>query len=96
MSSENKQTQKLVIHVTLVALPMLTAINRTGNGVSNSLSAENLSRIPDGTSGGIVERFTQSPAADEPYFARARMHDRSEHASRLSSQLEATEKVLGK
>ncbi|RAL11388.1 uncharacterized protein BO97DRAFT_425701 [Aspergillus homomorphus CBS 101889] len=69
---------------------------KASNGVSNSLSAGNLRHIPDGSSGSLVERFTQSPAADGPYFAGARIHDRSEHASRLSSQLEATEKVLKK
>ncbi|PYI05740.1 hypothetical protein BO78DRAFT_317287, partial [Aspergillus sclerotiicarbonarius CBS 121057] len=66
---------------------------RSSNGMGSSLSAGNLSHVPDGSSGSM-ERFSQS--ADGPYYARARMADRSEHVSRLSSQLDAAEQILKK
>lgn len=44
----------------------------------------------------MVERFSQSPVGEEPYFARARMDERSAHASRLSHQVLATEKTMNK
>jgi hypothetical protein len=65
------------------------------NGESSGLSAGMLSHIPD-ASNGVVDRFSQSALADEPYFARARMQDRPAHASRLSRQLDATEEILRK
>jgi hypothetical protein len=43
-----------------------------------------------------VDRFFQTPAADEPYFARAGIDERSAHASRLTSQVVATEEVMKK
>ncbi|PYH42646.1 uncharacterized protein BP01DRAFT_385304 [Aspergillus saccharolyticus JOP 1030-1] len=69
---------------------------KPSNETISSLSPGNLSQIPDDTSGSMVERFKQAPAADEPYFAQARMQDRSQHISRLSSQLEEAEKALRK
>ncbi|KKK13090.1 hypothetical protein AOCH_006427 [Aspergillus ochraceoroseus] len=65
------------------------------NGMSSHLSAGNLNNVPDESNRG-VDRFSRSSAADEPYFARARMQDRSEHASRLSNQLNATEQIMKK
>ncbi|PWY79860.1 hypothetical protein BO83DRAFT_424205 [Aspergillus eucalypticola CBS 122712] len=69
--------------------------SKSANGMSSSLSAGNLSHIPDGSSGSM-ERFSQSSAAEAPYYARARMGERSDHVSRLSSQLDATEQILKK
>ncbi|RAL04914.1 uncharacterized protein BO80DRAFT_461390 [Aspergillus ibericus CBS 121593] len=66
--------------------------SKSSNGMGSSLSAGNLSHVPDGSSGSM-ERFSQ---ADGPYYARARMGDRSEHVSRLSSQLNAAEQILKK
>ncbi|KAB8255942.1 hypothetical protein BDV32DRAFT_153780 [Aspergillus pseudonomiae] len=66
------------------------------NGMAKGLRAGDLSHVPDGSSNSVVDRFSQSPAADEPYFARARMQDRSSHVSRLSSQLDATDEILKK
>ncbi|PIG82933.1 hypothetical protein AARAC_009423 [Aspergillus arachidicola] len=70
--------------------------NRVTNGMNKGLSAGDLSHVPDGSSHCVVDRFSQSSAADEPYFARARMQDRSDHVSRLSSQLDATDEILKK
>ncbi|KAF7590462.1 hypothetical protein BBP40_002806 [Aspergillus hancockii] len=70
--------------------------NRVTNGFNKSLSAGELSHIPDGSSSSVVDRFSQSSAADEPYFARARMQDRSDHVSRLSNQLNAMDEIMKK
>ncbi|PLB45441.1 hypothetical protein P170DRAFT_478406 [Aspergillus steynii IBT 23096] len=67
---------------------------KTSNGAGSSLSAGNLRHLPDESKNGNVDRFIQAAAADEPYFARARMPSRSEHMSRLSSQLDATDKIM--
>ncbi|PYH90850.1 hypothetical protein BO71DRAFT_386816 [Aspergillus ellipticus CBS 707.79] len=69
--------------------------SKVANGTSSSLNAGNLSHIPDGSRGGI-DRFSQSSVADGPYFAQARIQDRSEHMSRLASQLDAAEQILKK
>ncbi|KAG2419295.1 hypothetical protein HFD88_004090 [Aspergillus terreus] len=69
---------------------------KMSNGMSSGLSAGNLNNVPDESRNNIVTRFSQVSAAEEPYFARARMQDRSEHVSRLSSQLDATEAILKK
>ncbi|OOF96128.1 hypothetical protein ASPCADRAFT_130450 [Aspergillus carbonarius ITEM 5010] len=69
--------------------------SKSSNGMGSSLSAGNLSHVPDGSSGSM-DRFSQSSPADGPYYARARMADRSEHVSRLSSQLDAADQILKK
>ncbi|PWY91259.1 hypothetical protein BO70DRAFT_392904 [Aspergillus heteromorphus CBS 117.55] len=69
--------------------------SKAANGTGNSLNASNLSLIPEGSLGGM-DRFSQLPLADGPYFAQARIQDRSDHLSRLTSQLDATEKILKK
>ncbi|GFF48111.1 hypothetical protein IFM46972_09811 [Aspergillus udagawae] len=76
-------------------MPSATKSTKMTNGESSGLSAGKLSHIPE-ASNGVVDRFSQSAFADEPYFARARMQDRSAHVSRLSSQLDATEEILRK
>ncbi|KAL2820824.1 hypothetical protein BDW59DRAFT_150594 [Aspergillus cavernicola] len=63
------------------------------NGTGNNLSEGNVNNVPDESSGG-VDRFSQSSSSDEPYFARARMEDRSQHMNQLTSQLDATDELL--
>ncbi|KAL3469780.1 hypothetical protein BJX99DRAFT_264869 [Aspergillus californicus] len=63
------------------------------NGTGGNLSEGNLSNVPDESSGG-VDRISQSSSSDEPYFARARMGDRSQHMSQLTSELNATDELL--
>ncbi|EAW11194.1 uncharacterized protein ACLA_088850 [Aspergillus clavatus NRRL 1] len=76
-------------------MPSVNEKSNLSNGAGHGLSAGKLSHVPDASAGG-VDRFSQSSLADEPYFARARMQDRSDHASRLSSQLHATDEILKK
>ncbi|KAA8647455.1 hypothetical protein EYZ11_004849 [Aspergillus tanneri] len=71
-------------------------VKKLANGMGSGLSAGNLSYLPDESNNGNVNRFSQSSAADGPYFARARIQDRSEHVSRLSSQLDATDAIMKK
>ncbi|KAF9893581.1 hypothetical protein FE257_010893 [Aspergillus nanangensis] len=69
---------------------------KMSNGMGSGLSAGNVNNVPDESNSNAVNRFSQVSASDEPYFARARMQDRSEHVSRLSNQLDATEEILKK
>ncbi|KAL4891722.1 hypothetical protein BDV59DRAFT_203313 [Aspergillus ambiguus] len=69
---------------------------KVSNGIGSGLSAGNLNNVPDESNNNIVNRFSQVSASEDPYFARARIQDRSEHVSRLSSQLDATEELLKK
>ncbi|KAJ5487488.1 hypothetical protein N7530_001788 [Penicillium desertorum] len=59
----------------------------------NAVSQGNLSQIP-GCIRSSVERFARAPASEGPYFAGARMLERSAHLTVLSSQLNAMEEIL--
>ncbi|KAJ5774172.1 hypothetical protein N7457_009068 [Penicillium paradoxum] len=64
------------------------------NGTSNTpVSQGNISQLP-GNNRSSVDRFAQAPASDGPYFAGARMSDRSAHINGLSSQLDAMDKIM--
>ncbi|RJE21347.1 hypothetical protein PHISCL_06332 [Aspergillus sclerotialis] len=67
---------------------------RVSNGEGSKLSAENLRDVPDERRSSVEDRFLQSRAADEPYFAPVRMDERSEHTSRLATQIAAAEKII--
>ncbi|KAJ5863856.1 uncharacterized protein N7529_005772 [Penicillium soppii] len=64
------------------------------NGTSTTpMSQGNISQVP-GSTRSSVDRFTRAPASEGPYFAGARMSERSAHLSGLSSQLSAMDAVL--
>ncbi|BCR83932.1 uncharacterized protein ACHE_11334S [Aspergillus chevalieri] len=65
---------------------------RMTNGVGNQPNG-NANHEADRSNAGVVGQNRLS-AADEPYFAHTRMHDRSEHVSRLSSQINRTDEIL--
>ncbi|KAI9376666.1 hypothetical protein BJX61DRAFT_538571 [Aspergillus egyptiacus] len=69
--------------------------SRMATGKDNKSSELNLNKVPDESSS-IVRRISQSSSADEPYFAHARMGARSDHMNYLTSQLDATDKLLRK
>ena len=58
-----------------------------------AISSTNISQVP-GNNWNSVERFARAPAYEGPYFASARMGERSAHLNRLSSQLNAMDAVL--
>lgn len=64
--------------------------------MNSNLSTGNVNHVPDDRHNNMVERFRKSSAGDEPYFARARLEEHSAHASRLTSQIIATEKAMKK
>ncbi|KAG0159106.1 gluconate 5-dehydrogenase [Penicillium digitatum] len=64
--------------------------NGTG---ANAISQDNVSQVP-GTSRSSVDRFARTPASEGPYFAGARMPERTAHLTGLSSQLNAMEEIL--
>jgi hypothetical protein len=59
----------------------------------NAVSQGNISQVP-GSTRSSVERFARAPASEGPYFAGARMLERSAHLTGLSSQLNAMEEIL--
>ncbi|KAJ5467479.1 hypothetical protein N7475_005231 [Penicillium sp. IBT 31633x] len=64
------------------------------NGTStNAVSQGNISQVP-GSSRSSVDRFARAPASEGPYFAGARMPERSAHLMGLSSQLNAMEEIM--
>ncbi|CDM33583.1 hypothetical protein DTO013E5_1372 [Penicillium roqueforti] len=64
------------------------------NGTStNALSQGNVSQVP-ASNRSSVERFARAPASEGPYFANARMPERSAHLAALSSQLNAIEEIM--
>lgn len=73
----------------------LTSFPRSAaNGTSpNAVSQGNVSQVP-GSNRSSVDRFARAPASEGPYFAGARMPERSAHLTGLSSQLNAMEEIL--
>ena len=66
--------------------------SRMTNGVGNRPNGD-ANHNADRSNAGVAGP-NESSAADEPYFAHTRMHDRSAHVSRLSSQINRTDEIL--
>ncbi|EPS30496.1 hypothetical protein POX_b02497 [Penicillium oxalicum] len=58
-----------------------------------SLNSNNLSQVPKASQNG-VNRFARASAADSPYYAGARLSERSKHLNGLSSQVDALDDIL--
>lgn len=98
MSAHEQDVSKYVFLWDLGAKSKLAHIDfdRMANGMGKGLSKGNLNNVPNENNGSSVDRFSLSSAAEEPYFARARMEGRSEHMSQLTNQLDATDELLKK
>ncbi|KAJ5492526.1 hypothetical protein N7539_001272 [Penicillium diatomitis] len=70
-----------------------SSCNRTGCSPSSPLNSNNLSQVPQ-ASQVTVNRFARSSAAESPYYAGARISERSKHFNGLSSQVDAVDKIL--
>ncbi|KAJ6079284.1 hypothetical protein N7467_009037 [Penicillium canescens] len=78
-----------------MSIPEPTTSNMI-NGTATTtaaISSTNISQVP-GNNRNSLDRFARAPASEGPYFASARMGERSAHLSRLSSQLHAMDAVL--
>ncbi|CAI7664071.1 unnamed protein product [Penicillium bialowiezense] len=64
----------------------------TSNGAA-AMSQGNISQVP-AHNRNSVDRFTRAPASEGPYFAGARMPERSAHLTGLSSQLSAMDEIM--
>ncbi|KAJ5439128.1 uncharacterized protein N7458_010126 [Penicillium daleae] len=60
-----------------------------------SLSQNNVSQVPRANQNS-VNRFARAPAAEGPYYAGARIQDRSTHLNGLSNQVNAMDDILKK
>ncbi|KAJ5669146.1 hypothetical protein N7462_010216 [Penicillium macrosclerotiorum] len=71
------------------------ASSTTGrNGTTNTaLNQGNVSQVPRANQNN-VNRFARAPAAEGPYYAGARIQDRSTHLNGLSNQVNAMDQIL--
>ncbi|KAJ5294294.1 hypothetical protein N7508_009115 [Penicillium antarcticum] len=77
-----------------MSIPEPKASNITnGTSTAAAVSSANISQVP-GNNRNSVDRFARAPASEGPYFASARIGDRSAHLNGISSQLNAMDAVL--
>ncbi|KAJ5610744.1 hypothetical protein N7510_007463 [Penicillium lagena] len=67
--------------------------SRRNGATTTILTQGNVSQIPR-SSYSAVERFMRTPTAEGPYFAGARMQERSTHLTVLSSHLNAVDDIV--
>ncbi|KAJ5389796.1 uncharacterized protein N7496_000864 [Penicillium cataractarum] len=65
----------------------------SSRNAAGSLSQNNVSQVPR-SSQNSVNRFARAPASDGPYYAGARMGERSTHMNGLSNQVNAVDDIL--
>ncbi|KAJ5175031.1 uncharacterized protein N7482_000908 [Penicillium canariense] len=75
-----------------MSIPEPTSNSRNGT-TSHTLSQNNVSQVPPANQNS-VNRFARAPAAEGPYYAGARMPERSTHLAGLSSQVNAMDDIL--
>jgi hypothetical protein len=94
--SQNQQPQsEFIFGLNEVANRLIitySMINGTATTTA-AISSTNIRLVP-GNNRNSLDRFARAPASEGPYFASARMGERSAHLSRLSSQLNAMDAVL--
>lgn len=64
------------------------------NDTSGQLNALNLAQVPGGGNRPGFERFHDCHAADESYYALARMQDRPAHEVRLKEQIRRVDGLM--
>lgn len=64
------------------------------NSTSGQLNALNLAQVPSGGNRPGFERFHDCHAADESYYALARMQDRPAHEGRLKEQIRRVNELM--
>ena len=72
---------------------MISFLSNRNGTTSNVLSQNNLSQIPR-SNRNSVERYIVASASDGPYYARARMEDRTAHLNGLSSLINAMDDIM--
>ena len=75
---------------------MANHLTSSRNGTSGAaLSQSNLNQVPRANRS-TVDRYTRAPASEGPYYAGARMQERSSHLTGLSNQVNAVDEILKK
>ncbi|KAL1961553.1 hypothetical protein VTN77DRAFT_1615 [Rasamsonia byssochlamydoides] len=64
------------------------------NDTPGQLNDVNLARVPEAGNSPGFERFRGCHAADESYFADARIQDRPAHESRLREQIRRVDELM--
>ncbi|KAJ5960074.1 uncharacterized protein N7479_007224 [Penicillium vulpinum] len=76
-----------------MSLPESRNTTATNGTSTNAVSQGNISQV-SGSNRSSVDLFARAPASEGPYFAGARMPERSAHLTGLSTQLNAMEEIL--
>lgn len=72
-----------------------TSISNQNGTSATTLSQSNLNQVPRANRS-TVDRYTRAPASEGPYYAGARMQERSSHMAGLSNQVNAVDEILKK
>ncbi|KAJ5682009.1 uncharacterized protein N7477_001949 [Penicillium maclennaniae] len=78
-----------------MSIPEPSSASQQNGSTHNALSQINVAQVPR-TIGSSVDQFARAPAADIPYFAGARIAERSTHLRGLSNQLSAMDQIMNK
>ncbi|CAI7640350.1 hypothetical protein N7509_013849 [Penicillium cosmopolitanum] len=78
-----------------MSIPQSSSTNNRNGTTSAALSQSNLNQVPRANRS-TVDRYTRASAADGPYYAGARMQERSSHLTGLSNQVNAVDEILKK
>ncbi|KAJ5202059.1 uncharacterized protein N7498_006722 [Penicillium cinerascens] len=76
-----------------MSIPEPSPSSQQNGTASNALSQNNVGQVQR-TNRSTVEKFARAPAAELPYFAGARMPERSTHLRGLSNQLNAMDEIF--
>ncbi|OQD68813.1 hypothetical protein PENDEC_c030G03380 [Penicillium decumbens] len=87
-----KDLIKSTVHTTM-SIPETSSTSQRNGTTSSALSQSNVAQIPR-TSRSSIENFVRAPAAELPYFAGARMQERSTYLRGLSNQLDALDQIF--
>lgn len=78
-----------------MSVPQSSSANSHNATTSAALSQSNINQVPR-ASRSTVDRYTRASAADGPYYAGARMQERSSHLTGLSNKVNAVDEILKK
>ncbi|KAJ5222288.1 uncharacterized protein N7469_008528 [Penicillium citrinum] len=78
-----------------MSIPQSASTNNQNGTTGTALSQSNINQIPRANRS-TVDRYTRAPASEGPYYAGARLQERSSHFAGLSNQVNAVDEILKK
>ncbi|KAJ5579667.1 uncharacterized protein N7459_005652 [Penicillium hispanicum] len=76
-----------------MSIPQTSPTSNRNGTANTALSQNNVSQVPRANRNS-VERYAGAPASEGPYYAGARMEERSTHLNGLSNQVNAMDDIL--